>query len=458
MLINVAKSQFNTSNALVSEKETYNTWSATLNAGSMIYFGNLKQYKIAPLTNLYNEYKWGAGLSVNKQFTPYLGTNISYTFGKLAGTNRGPKTTINGKTTWHNGHTFEATFNEYSLNVVFNPLNLLLPNSVGRKFNVYVTTGFGLMQFRTIRWDLWKLKVERAYGYSYEGKKTGGVTSEGFIPIGLAAKYKATQQIDLGISSTMRYVNSDKVDAYIASKSSLIQDKYLYTSLSITFNFGNNPRTLEWLNQGEIMGGVKEIATISAPVDTAKPKAENPVEVVTVTTPVKETIAEPVAVSTPISSPTPIAIATPAPTPAPSTNPSPVVTPTPEVVVSPVPVVNETKPEVLPTSPTIKGIVYRIQVGALTRSNATNFYVEKYDISEPIFIDKQGNVYKYTVGNFTSYKDAKLYCNRMHDKSDDCDAFIIAYVDGKRITVQDAMMQSNEKLNLKLLKVFNKNK
>ena len=66
-----------------SKRDTvkYNTWSASISGGSMLFFGDVKQFDFYPLSkknsedwyglqNGISERKWGFGLSLSKQITP----------------------------------------------------------------------------------------------------------------------------------------------------------------------------------------------------------------------------------------------------------------------------------------------------------------------------------------------------------------------------------------------------
>ncbi len=99
---------------------------------------------------------------------------------------------------------------------------------------------------------------------------------------------------------------------------------------------------------------------------------------------------------------------------------------------------------VSPTSTTIEkstdpgsgGILYSIQILALMYNNVEPENLNwRYNISEKIKVEKYQNWRKYTVGNFSSINEAKVYLKTIRDKGL-IDAFIVGYEDGYRFLVR----------------------
>ncbi|HON18397.1 MAG TPA: hypothetical protein PK990_04425 [Salinivirgaceae bacterium] len=107
-------------------------------------------------------------------------------------------------------------------------------------------------------------------------------------------------------------------------------------------------------------------------------------------------------------------------------------------------VVGEIKrPEIANVSLPDQGITYRVQIAA-SHKLVKKDYFKRFNINDPVQVELHEGWHKYTVGKFRIYKDARDYRNKIWQTTPIIDAFVCAYNDGIRITVQEALMIANQ--------------
>ncbi len=95
----------------------------------------------------------------------------------------------------------------------------------------------------------------------------------------------------------------------------------------------------------------------------------------------------------------------------------------------------EIAPEFYPQKTRYKetGTIYRVQILALLKNSIMpEILKEIYNIEEAVNEEVYNNWRKYTIGKFTSKKDAKEIQEEMIDKGI-IDAFIVVYKKGERV-------------------------
>lgn len=91
-------------------------------------------------------------------------------------------------------------------------------------------------------------------------------------------------------------------------------------------------------------------------------------------------------------------------------------------------------------------INYMVQIGAFTNSKVSAQRLKtKFKISEKIQSEMQGGFSKFMVGAHPEYKSARDHREKIKNNNGIASAFVVAYNTGKRITVQEALMISNQK-------------
>lgn len=89
-------------------------------------------------------------------------------------------------------------------------------------------------------------------------------------------------------------------------------------------------------------------------------------------------------------------------------------------------------------------VAYHVQIGAFTNAIASDVLAKKFNINDKIKSEMAEGFSKFMIGNFGEYKEARNNRETIKDKG--CrSAFVVAYNGAKRITVQEALMISNQK-------------
>jgi hypothetical protein len=96
------------------------------------------------------------------------------------------------------------------------------------------------------------------------------------------------------------------------------------------------------------------------------------------------------------------------------------------------------------TTPKNGNIHYSVQIGAFQKSVNPQALKRKYAITETIKTEMHEGYTKCTLGKYNEYKTARDNRETIKGKGV-TDAFVTAYNSGKRITVQEALMVSNQK-------------
>lgn len=89
-------------------------------------------------------------------------------------------------------------------------------------------------------------------------------------------------------------------------------------------------------------------------------------------------------------------------------------------------------------------VSYLVQIGAFRNAIASDVLSKKFNISETIKSEMAEGYSKFMVGNFNEYKQARSHREDIKQKG--CkSAFVVAYNNSKRITVQEALMITGQK-------------
>ncbi|MFA4870382.1 MAG: OmpA family protein [Pedobacter sp.] len=211
-----------------TESNALSTWSIGVNAGVLT--------PVSPLGGKNDFSKWksdlGYGLYIKKQITPYFSLRLDGVRGKLKGDN---------SENWKSGtanvspvSAFETDLSySGSLNAVVNLFNISMFNKESA-VQLYASGGAGLAGY----------KVKTATGSAGLADYAGGKTiKELIIPVGLGAKFKLAEKVNLDLGWTVNFVDGDNLDGLYRGSN----DKYNYAYGGLEFALGTG-KQLAWHN------------------------------------------------------------------------------------------------------------------------------------------------------------------------------------------------------------------
>ncbi|SMC80851.1 DUF6089 family protein [Pedobacter nyackensis] len=212
-----------------AEANQLSTWSIGINAGALS--------PISPLGGKNDFSNWktdlGYGLYIKKQLTPYFSLRLDGVRGKLKGDNAEPFD--GGTVNMSSVSAFETDLSySGSLNAVVNLFNISMFNK-NSALQLYASAGAGLAGY----------KVKTATGSGTLTDYAAGKTiSELIIPVGLGAKFKVAERINLDLGWTVNYVDGDNLDGVYRTGN----DKYSYAYGGLEFALGKGGKQLAWHN------------------------------------------------------------------------------------------------------------------------------------------------------------------------------------------------------------------
>ncbi len=197
----------------------FRTWSIGVNAGALTPLSPLGGRN--DFSN--NKTSFGYGLYIKKQITNYFSLRLDGVAGKLKGDNT--EAYDSGFTNTSTVSAFDTKLNySASLNAVVNMFNI----DMFKKENaiqLYTSVGAGLAGY--------KPTVTTAGGTSaYAG---GKAISELIIPVGLGAKFKVSDGVNIDLGWTINFVDGDNLDGLYKNGNN---DKYNYAYAGLEFALG----------------------------------------------------------------------------------------------------------------------------------------------------------------------------------------------------------------------------
>jgi hypothetical protein len=173
----------------------------------------------------YQDRKFGAGLYIDKMFTPVYGIRGNLLYSSMKGTNEKEKVFFTG------------TFFEYSLSGIVNYTNLFMGTDRFRKWDGYVFVGIGFSESRAKSYDL--ISGQQIGSNGYRVVKTGNGfrrMTEITFPFGVGFTYLLNDEIDLFVELTRHLVLTNKLDAYPVEDTKIESLGMINVGISYEFN------------------------------------------------------------------------------------------------------------------------------------------------------------------------------------------------------------------------------
>jgi hypothetical protein len=108
--------------------------------------------------------------------------------------------------------------------------------------------------------------------------------------------------------------------------------------------------------------------------------------------------------------------------------------------------ISSVAPEKFITGGNTSAILFKVQIGAFKTASVTALVLKKqFDISETINSEMQNGFTKFMIGNHPQYELARNQREKISTTNKITTAFVVAYNGPTRITVQEALLASNQK-------------
>ena len=98
-----------------------------------------------------------------------------------------------------------------------------------------------------------------------------------------------------------------------------------------------------------------------------------------------------------------------------------------------------------PPASEARGVVFSVQIAATGNPVNEASYFRQFNVQEEVIMDVDKGLYKYTVGRFKTYREAKEMRDRLDGTTTLDSPFVCAFRDGKRISVNEALRLTGQK-------------
>lgn len=237
-----------TPDMIFSFGQSYNSWSVSAGFGPVFMYADQSGYNLFPN----KEIDFGPSLQITKHLVPAFAFEMQYLQSDMFGQ--------------QGAYGFRGDLMDISINgiAIINQMSAH-PGPVNDKWNYYLKIGVGATLFRSRLFSVETGEVVRrsqiynssnpdyvVLGYDVEDpeEKTSRATDI-VLPFGAGLMYRINNRFDVGVESILRFSASDRLDNILTGATN---DRYLYTSLNISYKFGDKDRRhMRWTYRAEGM-------------------------------------------------------------------------------------------------------------------------------------------------------------------------------------------------------------
>jgi hypothetical protein len=349
-----------------------NKWSIEINGGSTQYWGYINSRNFG--TTLKHTPTFGYGLVLTRQISPVWSIRGQFLMGQLKG-----RKELFSDNDFANLNYF-SDFYEGDITAKVSFTDLIKGYKPNRAFTLYGLAGLGFSNFQGETYNYLTGIVVNKFGYG-SGKGINGYELDGMGTIGIGMSFKLSKAMNFTFENSMKFIQENKLNE---RNGTFKFDLYGYSSIGLSYKFGFKKETKK--------------VPVAKNDNQIKPK---PVTTEAKPTEVKKDIA-----------------------------PAPVKQEVKKEVPAPAPVKTEQKPE--PVQKVILFTGYKVQILATLSPVSFDNIMLQYNLKEQIREDHTDKWYRYSVGEFKSFKEANTYRKILYSRNKIKDAFIVKFVNGKR--------------------------
>ncbi|HDO06261.1 MAG TPA: hypothetical protein ENG85_01115 [Bacteroidetes bacterium] len=360
-------------------------WQININSGTSLFFGDIKENPIIPISKNNNEWRLGGGLIVGYQLSHVFGLRGQALYGQLAGT----KTKLD--------RYFEGDYIEFNLNTTINLNNMFGKKRSDRLVSAYLLVGVGITNYNSTFYNLSTGTKIGYIGFGY-GSGIKGRTLEGIFTGGVGVNFQLNNRLNINFETANRVMNSDEMDGWVKN---FKYDVYNYTSLGLSYKFGR--KKIKSVRGTPVTHqNLREVS----PVRRESGKAKKPctVEMQPVMPPATSNASKMEARAEKQLTP----------------------------MQKPQKQISQTRVTTTPPRPILE---YRVQIRAkYGQPISIALLSRKYGLSQnEIRGDKHNGYYIYTIGSYQTYEQARTRRDTIRSRFGISDAFVVAFKNGYRL-------------------------